>query len=101
MLGLGGGIVYIPLQVFLGISYHQAAATSLFLVVLNSLSATVVYARANRIDWKLVAIVEAATVVGGFIGGLIAGAGSESLLCASVCLLVAGRVVVMLRVPAD
>ena len=32
MLGQGGGALYTPLQVWLGVDFHQAATTSLFLI---------------------------------------------------------------------
>ena len=69
LVGIGGGVLYTPLQVLYGIDIHSAAANSLFLIVILSLSATVTYRRAQRIDWQLAFVLEIFTVAGGFAGG--------------------------------
>jgi uncharacterized membrane protein YfcA len=71
MLGQGGGVLYTPIQVVAGIPFHVAATTSLFLIMATSLSATIVYRRARRVDWPLAIVLESATVTGGFLGGLV------------------------------
>ena len=50
MMGQGGGVVYTPLQVLLDIDFHTAATTSLFLIMVTSLSSSMVFRRAKRID---------------------------------------------------
>ena len=47
LLGIGGGTLYTPLQLFFGIDIHEAATTSLFLIFILSIGATVVYRRAG------------------------------------------------------
>ena len=42
-----------PIQVWAGIDFHQAAATSLFLIMVVSLSASLVFRKAKKIDWQL------------------------------------------------
>ncbi len=69
ILGIGGGAAYTPLQVIAGVEIHTAAATSLLLIAVLSLSATRVYRRARRIDWGMALVFETATVIGGFLGG--------------------------------
>ncbi len=69
MMGLGGGAVYTPIQVWVGIDFHVAAATSLFLIMVTSLSATIIYHKASKIDWPLALVLESVTILGGFIGG--------------------------------
>jgi uncharacterized membrane protein YfcA len=71
MMGQGGGVLYAPIQVWLGIEFHQAAATSLFLMVVMSLSAAPVYRKAGRIDWPLALTLESTTTVGAFLGGVL------------------------------
>ena len=71
LVGIGGGVLYTPLQVLYGIDIHSAAANSLFLIVILSLSATVTYRRAQRIDWQLAFVLEIFTVAGGFAGGYL------------------------------
>lgn len=39
MLGQGGGVLYTPIQVWAGVELHIAATTSLFLIMIMSLSA--------------------------------------------------------------
>ena len=52
-LGVGGGVLYTPVQLFFGIEFHTAASTSLFLIMVTSLSATLVFHRAATIDIQL------------------------------------------------
>ncbi|BCX89684.1 conserved hypothetical protein [Methylomarinovum tepidoasis] len=70
MLGQGGGTLYTPIQVLFGIDFHVAATTSLFLIMVTSLSATLVYRRANKVDWPLALVLESVTTLGGFVGGV-------------------------------
>lgn len=70
MLGQGGGAVYTPLQVFAGIPFHQAATTSLFLIMVVSLSSTLVYRKSKRVDVPLVIVLDTATALGAFFGGV-------------------------------
>ena len=64
LVGVGGGIVMIPLMVgLLGMSQHRAHGTSLAIIVPTALAATIRYATANPIDWTLV-VALAATSVG-------------------------------------
>jgi uncharacterized membrane protein YfcA len=70
MLGQGGGSLYTPLQVWLGIPFHRAAATSLFLIIVTSFSASLVFSKAKKIDWSLAIALESVTAAGAFAGGL-------------------------------
>lgn len=49
VLGQGGGVLYTPIQVWSGIDFHVAATTSLFLIMVMSLSASIVFRKANKI----------------------------------------------------
>ncbi len=80
MLGVGGGVLYTPLQFFFGIEFHNAAATSLFLICITSLSSTIIYRRAKRIDWGLALVLEIATTAGGLAGALWSNVISERIL---------------------
>jgi uncharacterized membrane protein YfcA len=71
LVGQGGGIFYTPLQLWMGIPFHQAAATSLVLILAGSGSAALVFRKAQRIDWRLVATIEPPTMIGGFAGGFV------------------------------
>lgn len=69
MMGLGGGAIYTPIQVWLGIDFHVAATTSLFLIMIASLSSTMVFHKAEKIDWPLACVLELVAALGGFLGG--------------------------------
>ncbi len=69
LMGIGGGVLYTPLQVLFGIGIHQAAATSLFLIIILSFAATHVYRRARKVDWRMAVVLELFTIAGGFLGG--------------------------------
>lgn len=80
MMGIGGGVLYTPIQLFFGEDIHSAATTSLFLIIILSLSATFIYRRAGKIDWKMAVLLEVFTVTGGFAGGYISEFISETAL---------------------
>ena len=86
MLGQGGGSLYTPIQTWFGIGFHEAAATSLFLIMATSFSSSLVYRKANRIDWHLAITLETITAAGGFFGGIV----SEALSGMALSLLLAG-----------
>lgn len=50
MVGLGGGATYVPVLVAAGIAFHEAATTSLFMIICGSLSATLVFGRKGVVD---------------------------------------------------
>jgi uncharacterized protein len=72
-LGVGGGVLYTPAQLFFGIEFHAAATTSLFLIMITSLSATIVFSKAATVDWPLAMTLESSTTLGAFLGGLFSG----------------------------
>ncbi|MBJ6369565.1 sulfite exporter TauE/SafE family protein [Snuella sedimenti] len=74
LLGVGGGLIMIPMFVFfLGFSQHMAQGMSLavmlppvtFLAVRN-------YYKAGVIDWKIALIVAVLFIIGGYFGSKIA-----------------------------
>ncbi len=97
MLGQGGGTLYTPVQVYLGIGFHTAAATSLFLIMMTSLSATVVFRKARKIDWMLAVVLESVTALGGFLGGLFSGRLSGAALSIAFAVIVIIAAVFMIR----
>ncbi len=72
-MGVGGGVLYTPVQLFFGINFHTAAATSLFLIMITSLSATLVFRKAGAVDWPMALVLESVTTLGAFLGGLFSG----------------------------
>ena len=71
MIGLGGGIIIVPVLTFVGFSPTLAVSNSLFAVFSNSVASTAIYAKQKRIEislgWKLGLIAVPGTVLGAFI----------------------------------
>jgi uncharacterized membrane protein YfcA len=72
MVGQGGGTLYVPILVALGMTVHDAATTSLFVIVATSVSAAIIYRRRRIVDWKLALAIEPPTIALAFVGGLLA-----------------------------
>ncbi len=72
-MGVGGGVLYTPVQLLFGFHFQTAAATSLFLIMITSLSATLVFRKHGVVDWPLALVLESSTSFGAFLGGLFSG----------------------------
>lgn len=72
MVGQGGGVLYVPVLLALGITVHDAATISLFMIVATSISAAIIYRRRRTVDWKLALVIEPPTITLAFVGGLLA-----------------------------
>lgn len=94
LIGIGGGIIIVPMLLVLGLSQQQAQGTSLavmmppiaFLAVLN-------YHRAGLIEWKYAVIISVLFIVGSYFGSKIAiGINEKTLkkIFGFVLLLIAG-----------
>ncbi len=97
ILGQGGGVLYTPIQVWAGVDFHVAATTSLFLIMVMSLSASIVFRKAKKIDWPLVLVLESSTTLGGFAGGLWSNHFSAKTLSVLFAILVAVAACFMIR----
>lgn len=53
MTGLGGGIITVPVMVFLGFPHTLAASNSLLATLSNAIASTLSYSRQKRIEYKL------------------------------------------------
>ncbi len=69
MLGLGGGILYVPILLFSGYSIKQAPAISLILIIATSSAALFTFWRNRKVDWKLALVIDPPTDVMAFVGG--------------------------------
>ena len=71
LVGIGGGLVMVPAMVWLlGYSQHQAQGTSLAVLMLPVVFlAARDYYKAGHVDPKVVGVIAAAFVVGGYFGG--------------------------------
>ena len=73
LIGIGGGIIIVPMLLLLGLTQQQAQGTSLavmlppiaFLAVLN-------YHRSGQIEWKYAIIISVLFIVGSYFGSKIA-----------------------------
>jgi len=84
LFGVGGGVVMVPLLLFLlGYTQHQAQGTSLaVLAVPVTFIAAYTYYKSgeNVVNWKYAAIIAAFFIVGGYFGSKIAISINQALL---------------------
>jgi uncharacterized membrane protein YfcA len=81
MLGLGGGIIIVPLLIFLlGIPIHIASGASIVAVVATSSAAAVTYVREEITNMRLGMFLELATTVGAVTGAFLTSVASEEAL---------------------
>lgn len=68
IVGVGAGMITIPLLLYTGLSVQQAVATSLIIQLLpQSLPGVMLYVKKGIIDWKLITI-SAFLVIGSLVG---------------------------------
>ncbi len=82
LCGVGGGIVMVPAFVgLLGLEHKQAVATSMAVIIVTAIAATLNNSRANNlIDWKVVAAVGLASAVAAWFGSdLMRSLGNQTL----------------------
>ena len=81
LLGLGGGILVVPLLTLgFGLPFREAAAISLMGVITTSSSSAAVYLRRRTANLRLGLTLELFTATGALVGGLVAFALSERML---------------------
>ena len=96
LVGVGGGVIMVPLLVFLlGFNQHQAQGTSLaVLVVPVTAVAVYTYHKEGFIDWRYVGIIALFFVIGGYFGSKIAVGLDQKMLkkvFGFILLLIAGK----------
>ncbi len=68
-LGIGGGILLVPMMVgLLGLTQHKAHGTSLAIIIPIAIISATVYALRGHIDWALVATIGSGSIIGVIIG---------------------------------
>lgn len=74
IMGVGGGVIMIPLLAFaLGFTQHEAQGTSLaVLAVPVTFLAAYNYYEAGHVNWKYAAVIAVTFVVGGYLGSKLA-----------------------------
>jgi hypothetical protein len=98
LLGLGGGILIVPiLTLGFGLPLSAAVGTSLVCVIATSTGAAAVNVRAGRADVRLGITLGAGTVVGALTGALLAGLLPERVIAALFAALLGYTALTMLR----
>ena len=98
LLGGGGTVLLLPLLVYVGsMSPHAAIGTSLVVVGLGALAATVQHARAGRVRWRVGLNFGFAAMLGAFPGGWVAQFVSGTWLMVGFAMLMMVAGLVMLR----
>ena len=98
LLGGGGTVVLLPLLVYVvGMGPHEAIATSLVVVGLGAVSATVEHGRAGRVRWRIGLGFGGAAMAGALPGGWAAQFFSAHALMVGFAVLMAVAAVAMLR----
>ncbi|HWO94241.1 MAG TPA: sulfite exporter TauE/SafE family protein [Dehalococcoidia bacterium] len=73
MLGVGGGVIFVPaLVLLLDHDQHEAQGISLVVIAVTALAGTVVHRRQGNIDVPVAALVTPAAMVAGLVGGILA-----------------------------
>lgn len=98
LLGGGGSILAVPLLVYVaGLPAREAIATSLLVVGVTSAAALVTHARAGRVRWRTGLWFGAASMVGAYAGGRLAGYVPEVWLLVGFAVMMLATAVAMLR----
>ncbi len=71
--GQGGGVLYAPLQLLMGVEFEQAAARSQLFIVLTAASATMVFRSVRCVDWGLALVLETFAASGAYVGSQLSG----------------------------
>jgi len=92
MIGMGGGILYVPILLFAGYGMTHAPGISLLLITATSLAALYNFSKNRKVDWKLALVIDPPTDIMAFVGGFFSGMVPESILRSvlAVVLMVAG-----------
>lgn len=94
MFGKGGGSLYTPVLVMLGLPVGAAIATALFLNLVTAAVATLVFARNKLVDFKFCYVFLPGTVLGSLLGAVLSARAPKDLLLGifSVFLYAAGLI---------
>ena len=71
IVGLGGGIIVVPVLMLAGFSPSMAASTSLYAVVGNAVASTASYRLQHRVDWRAGIVLGALSVPGTILGAAL------------------------------
>ena len=80
MFGKGGGSLYTPVLVMLGLDLGASIATALFLNLVTAFVATIVFARNKLVDFKFCYVFLPGTILGSLLGALLSARAPRELL---------------------
>ena len=103
MLGMGGGILYVPILLLAGYTMETAPGISLILILATSLSALFTFSKKNMVDWKLALVLDPPTDIMAFVGGYFSAMVPESILrwILAGILIIAGILMIKQKKPED
>jgi len=88
LLGLGGGVLIVPmLALGFGLPFREAVGVSLLSVIATSSASAATYLRRGAANLRLGLTLEILTVIGALVGGLVAFALDERLIAAAFSLM--------------
>lgn len=87
LTGAGGGLILVPLLVYLGYSPIEAVATSSIAVMISAIAATAMNSRDHQIPWRRVLRLSIPALVLSPIGALVASQSPEIALLIAFCAL--------------
>lgn len=79
IVGLGGGIVIVPVLTIIGIPHTLASSSSLFAAFSNSVASTASYAKQKRIDFRIGLRLGLMSVPGTILGAMLSGQATSEL----------------------
>ncbi len=71
LVGIGGGVLYLPLLIYFGLKTKETITTVSSMIPFISFSAFLTYSTFVAIDWILVTVVAFGAFIGGYIGNKI------------------------------
>ncbi|MGP9682428.1 sulfite exporter TauE/SafE family protein [Brachybacterium sp. AOP3-A1-3] len=97
-LGAGGGILAVPVLVFLlGMPTHSATASSLIIVLITALVSLPHHARHGNVEWKDGLVFAGVSVVGAFVGSRLSALVPAPVLLTLFGVMLVGVAIAMLR----
>lgn len=87
LTGAGGGLILVPLLVFMGYSALESVATSNIAVMVSAISATVMNARDHELPWRRVLLLAIPALLFAPIGAIVASLTPEVALIVAFCAL--------------
>ncbi len=71
LLGVGGGVINVPLLSYMGYTIHQAIATSTMAITITTISSSAKHYSLGNVDFFLVALLSPTLIIGAQIGSRI------------------------------